>query len=110
VIAREFTTYGNASETPKTKVTKVIRNFERSSYFDPLDCLNSIFPAFESFKYRKIKAPIAFIWLFFQCICILYQEVFINEMISHMEIYRESMKNNCGPEHMQHGVCIGTRA
>jgi len=39
----------------------------------------------------------------------LYQEVFINEMVSHMEIYRESMKNNCGPEHMQHGVCICTR-
>lgn len=106
-IAREFTTYGNVEEKVTTKVNSLVRTFERSDYTDPLQCLTGCFPVFESFRYRKIKAPVAFAWLAFQMACILYQELFVAEMDRHLEKYENHAMAECGPEHMQHGVCLG---
>lgn len=61
----------------------------------------------EDFTPRKLKAPIVLCWLVVQVLGILFQVVLFTEIGDHLWGLEAEISAKCGPEHMQHDICLG---
>eukprot|EP00927_Polykrikos_kofoidii_P044026 TRINITY_DN38116_c0_g1_i1.p1 TRINITY_DN38116_c0_g1~~TRINITY_DN38116_c0_g1_i1.p1 ORF type:complete len:508 (-),score=69.04 TRINITY_DN38116_c0_g1_i1:287-1810(-) len=61
----------------------------------------------EEFKPRKLKAPMVLAWLLVQSLGLFFQFMLLAEVSTHLSNYETTLSIYCGPEHQQHGVCLG---
>lgn len=98
--------YGIASAVanPGQMFMDTARWLESSEDTDPIKMLGC---CCEDFKARKLKAPCVLGWLVLQALGIFSQFALLSEVTRHLEEYDQTLARNCGPEHQQHGVCLG---
>lgn len=98
--------YGIAAAVanPGQQFMDMARWLETSEDTDPIKMLGC---CCEDWKARKLKAPCVLGWLVLQLLGIFAQFTLLSEVSRHLEEYDQTLARNCGPEHQQHGVCLG---
>lgn len=93
-----------AASDPGRWLSDTVRWLETSESTDPVQCFSF---CCEDFKARRLKAPLVLGWLALQGLGLLYQVVLWNEVSTNLAAYEATLEEYCGPEHRQHGVCLG---
>jgi len=93
-----------AANDPGRWISDMARWLETSESTDPVKCISF---CCDDFKARRLKAPLVLGWLALQVLGLLYQAVLLNEVSNNLTAYEATLAEYCGPEHRQHGICLG---